>query len=853
METKYFRLLMFLLLISAFTKTFGQANLDSGLVACYTFKGDANDHSGNNNNGVVTGATLASDRFGNSNSAYLFNGSTDHIAISNFNNLISKNELTISLWAKATSLTSNCPILLSPDASSDRCVACVQYVASPSAVIWDYGNIFSGGRTFIDGITYQSKWDHYVFIVSQSKNIKKVFKNNVQISSTAYTSSLTNKNRTLFIGGGTDASGGDIGFTGYLDDILIFDRAITASEVDELFNYPANSCIPTANKLDSGLVACFPFKGDANDYSGNNRNGVVNGASLAPDRFGNSNSAYLFNGSSDNIAVNNFNNLISQNELSISLWAKATSLTSNAVFMLSPDNTADRLVGAVQYIASPSAIFFDYGDIFNNGRTMINGITYKSAWDHYVFIISQSKGIKKIYKNDSVVSSTAYTSSLINRNKTLLIGGGTDASLGDIHFTGYIDDILIYNRAITASEIDQIYKGYTCSSAFSASPTSVCQGDSVQFTDNNKKNPTNWKWTFSGGNPSTSALKNPKISYPAAGSYDVVLIVTDSVGIDTITYKKYITVLSPPTPSITVNGGNTFCSGTGSLSSNYSSGNQWLFNGNPITGATAQNYYPTQTGFYTLKKTDANGCTAISNLASVTVLPKPTAGVNAANNTICNGQSTNLNGTGDGTYTWSTAETTSSIMVSPGATTTYTLTVTGSNSCTATATQTITVNPVPPVPTILQNGSLLASSASTGNQWNLNGSPIGGATGQFYTPTVSGFYSVTVTNGFGCSSTSTILNFTLTGINNLSLPDAYINIYPNPSDGYLNIDFGSALNERMTVTIFNTLGEVVYSKNILPGNKLLSVNLSGVISDGIYTLMLQNNSGRRIEKVVFAE
>ena len=73
-----FVILLTILLLSISVR--GQKiNLDSGLVACYPFNGNANDQSGNGYNGIVNGATLTSDRFGNPNSAYTFNGINNYI------------------------------------------------------------------------------------------------------------------------------------------------------------------------------------------------------------------------------------------------------------------------------------------------------------------------------------------------------------------------------------------------------------------------------------------------------------------------------------------------------------------------------------------------------------------------------------------------------------------------------------------------------------------------------------------------------------------------------------------------------------------------------------------------------
>ena len=73
----------------------------NGLVGWWPFNGNANDESGNNNNGTVNGATLTSDRFGNSNMAYNFDGINDYI--STFRS--GYTTFSISLWCKLPSPT----------------------------------------------------------------------------------------------------------------------------------------------------------------------------------------------------------------------------------------------------------------------------------------------------------------------------------------------------------------------------------------------------------------------------------------------------------------------------------------------------------------------------------------------------------------------------------------------------------------------------------------------------------------------------------------------------------------------------------------------------------------------------
>ena len=69
-----------------------------GLAAHYTFDGNSNDVSGNNNNGTVNGATLVADRFGNANSAYKFDGTSDHITVPYTGTMKIEGDLTVSFW-----------------------------------------------------------------------------------------------------------------------------------------------------------------------------------------------------------------------------------------------------------------------------------------------------------------------------------------------------------------------------------------------------------------------------------------------------------------------------------------------------------------------------------------------------------------------------------------------------------------------------------------------------------------------------------------------------------------------------------------------------------------------------------
>jgi PKD repeat protein len=89
---------------------------------------------------------------------------------------------------------------------------------------------------------------------------------------------------------------------------------------------------------------------------------------------------------------------------------------------------------------------------------------------------------------------------------------------------------------------------------FTASATTIYEGDSVTFTDLSTNGPNTLDWTFEGGIPATSTQQNPTVTYNTAGTYDVTLTATNACGTDTETKVNYITVqvpVYPPTADFT--------------------------------------------------------------------------------------------------------------------------------------------------------------------------------------------------------------------------------------------------------------------------------------------------------------
>ncbi len=172
---------------------------------------------------------------------------------------------------------------------------------------------------------------------------------------------------------------------------------------------------------------------------------------------------------------------------------------------------------------------------------------------------------------------------------------------------------------------------------------------------------------------------------------------------------------------------------------------------------------------------------------------------------------------------------------------TYTDPATG---CSDSVSKTIVIYPLPPVPTISVNGSTFTSSAATGNQWYRNGNAVNGATGQTFTCTANGNYTVCVTDANGCKSCSAVLNFTTFSIRE-NQGENELSVYPNPFNTLFTVIAGEAWQSSLTV--YNTLGEIIYTTQL--ANQPLTINL-GEVPGGVYIVSVKTAAGVSIRKLV---
>ncbi len=217
--------------------------------------------------------------------------------------------------------------------------------------------------------------------------------------------------------------------------------------------------------LNTGLVAYYPFTGNANDYSGNGNNGTVHGASLVSDRSNNLNSAYSFNPSSNNyIALPLLTSINEASVVSFSFWVKTNSLSNNGTIFGHWSNN-NGVVGvncgvSIEQFGSTSGIsihnYSGTGGIFS--KSITTGI-----WHHIVINIdfNQTSNSSKVvtYIDNTIQNLTfqQFNNSIGIATSTFIGRRNMDFGTYGNYFDGAIDDFRIYNRNLNSSEVAYLH------------------------------------------------------------------------------------------------------------------------------------------------------------------------------------------------------------------------------------------------------------------------------------------------------------------------------------------------------------------------------------------------------------
>ncbi|MBX7093708.1 MAG: T9SS type A sorting domain-containing protein [Flavobacteriales bacterium] len=700
----------------------------NGLAGWYPFNGNTNDESGNGYDLVNNNALLTADRYNVANSAYYFNGTSAYLMGTGY---AFGSDRTISFWYSSNGPSASNQVLV--DGTGDLSVYLNNsgYLVLEQFPVW--GELLA---TEVPGI-----WHHVAVSFSSSSTITVYFDG---LYLTSYSHGYTASWNDLIFG--RDFSAGSF-LNGRLDDIAIWDRTLTNSEVMQL--YQRSNC----------LIAEYPLNGNTFDMSGYGNNSTSGLNSYGSDRFGNPNSAASFNGVDQFIEGSTIGWPISNASRSIELWFKAgTTLVGGGYERLfSYGGTG---TGTGQYIQPVAAANGDLTMMSYGGSYNDLDLNYAMNYGQWYHIVTTYDGATaSIYVNGTHIGSGNY-SWFTDAGTSFVMGAFDDGSGPQGFYSGMLDDIRVYSCVLTNAQIDSLFHmgGITpCNFGVSSVITSpLCEGGmegGIDQTITGGAAPYNFNWN-------NGELMEDLINV-TPGNYTVVI--SDANGCDT-TINYFITdavamdlLVFPTNPNCGANDGSASVAVTnGTFPFEY----YWSNGDTTIVADTLS------AGTYMVVVNDANGC-SVSKTFGLNSANAPTLSANVTNAScsgIFNGaiDITASGGVAPYTYLWAHNGSANEDLINlkPGS---YMVQVTDANGCAGFMSVDVGVSSI-------DLSNILVTQPSCGNSdgeivvnpngigpftysWSAN---AGGATGNTVSNIPADVYFLTVTDANNCSANTVI-------------------------------------------------------------------------------------------------
>jgi hypothetical protein len=388
--------------------------------AYYPFNGNANDESDNSNDGTVSGATLTTDRFGNADKAYSFDGTNDKITLVDSNTLISDLQAwTISAWFRATSSPSsntNAARIITLYRSSNS--TGISMMAGQNKISLMY-NSATNSQTTIEGPTYSLDTDYQATITYDGTNYKIYLNGDLEKTQegTAYTS-LGTQDATI----GSYVSSSI--FDGKIDEVLILNKALGDNEVASLYELTSRH--------------------DLNDIYVDGK--VEEGAELWGGGAGTDKATlgtYIELDSNEDVTSNNH---------SLSFWYKTESSYFQMLFQQSIGSSSSNIElspsGNTLSVESRTNNYWD--KVFSTGIDVDDG-----EWHLYTLVFSSTDS--KLYVDGSLADTETENDDSADFRYRYIGGYGNTTYTYGQNPTGAFDEVAIFDTALSSDEVARIY------------------------------------------------------------------------------------------------------------------------------------------------------------------------------------------------------------------------------------------------------------------------------------------------------------------------------------------------------------------------------------------------------------
>ena len=434
----------------------------AGMVSWWPGDGNADDIIDGNPGTLSGDATFALGMVGE---AFTLDGTGDFVVVPDSPNLNITSDVTVDLWAKRTVVGSGSPVMIARGAGA------IGVVDAPDLYFlsFDSTDHLNGGFERADGSNVilvgptvtDTNFHHYAYV--RSGDTHNLFMDGVMVTGDTFTGSPGDTTGIELAIGALrhDAFPGGFccHFGGVIDEVEIFNRALTAAEIRAIYKAGgAGKIKPEPIPPPAGMVSWWPGDGNANDIVDGNPGTLQGGATFAPGKVG---QAFSFDGLDDYVVMPDSVNLDLTEQFTLDAWINPSSLHN------APLDGA--LISKVGGAAGNNG--YQFGITGNNAVLLCQFNAAGEPWPGNQLIVDLPSAIPldqwshvactydnadlKIYVNGGLVGTQPVgAKSVVDSASSLRISGDDN---NHVYFHGLIDEVGVFNRALTASEVRAIY------------------------------------------------------------------------------------------------------------------------------------------------------------------------------------------------------------------------------------------------------------------------------------------------------------------------------------------------------------------------------------------------------------